>query len=96
MVELDVPRHELGTPVERPVVAHRHHVVEPEDADAHAAHAVGEPFAGPVDEHLLVDPRRAVLADVAGLAREDDRRLALERQQDVGVAMHDREARQVE
>ena len=39
-----------------------HHVVEPEDADALAAHAVGEPLAGAVDEHLLVDPRRPVLA----------------------------------
>ena len=50
---------------ERGEVAHRHHVVEPEDADALAAHAVGEPLAGAVDEHLLVDPRRPVLADVA-------------------------------
>ena len=90
-----VPRDDLGRVLERAIVAHRHHVVEPVDADALASHAVREPVAGLVDEHLVLDPRRAVLADVARLAREDDRRLALERQQHVGVAVHDHEARHV-
>ena len=45
-----------------------------------------------VDEDLVLDPRRPVLADVAGLAREHDRRLALEREQDVRVAVDDHEA----
>ena len=91
----DVPVDELGSAVERGVVAHRHHVVEAVDADALAAHLIGEPLAGAVDEHLLVDPRRAVLADVARLAREDDRRLAVDRQQHVGVAVHDHEAAEI-
>ena len=36
-----------------------------------------------------------MLADVARLAREDDRRLALEREHHVGVAVDDREAGEV-
>src|SRR3954469_13773386 len=36
-----------------------------------------------------------MLADVAGLGGEDDRRVALEREQDVRVAVHDREAAHV-
>src|SRR5580765_2608861 len=48
----------------RAVVADGHHVIEPVDADALAAHAVCEPVARGVDEHLVLDPRRTVLADV--------------------------------
>ena len=65
VVERDVPGHELGRAVRATVVAHRHRVVEPVDADPLAAHLVGEPLARAVDEDLLLDPRRAVLADVA-------------------------------
>ena len=54
-----------------------------------------EPLAGPVDELLLLDPGRGVLADVARLGREDDRRLAVDRQQDIGVAVHDHEAAEI-
>ena len=95
MVELEVPRHDLGGAVELAVVAHCHHVVEPVDADTPPAHLVGDPRAGLVHEHLILDPRRAVLADVGGLARKDDRRIALARQQHVRVAVHDHEARHV-
>ena len=38
MVERDVPADELAAPLQRGVVADRHHVVEPVDADALAAH----------------------------------------------------------
>ena len=48
-----------------------------------------------VGEHLVLDPGRPVLADVARLGREDDRRLALEREQNVGVAVDDLEAGEV-
>ena len=94
-VEPRVPVHELGRGGERRVVAHRHHVVEPVDADALAAQRVREPVAGPVDEDLLGDLRVAVLADVARLGREHDRRLAVERHDDVRVAVDDLEAGQI-
>src|SRR5262249_6068631 len=51
--------------------------------------------AGALDEDLLGDLRVAVLADVARLGREDDRRIALHRQNDVRVAMDDLEAGEV-
>ena len=98
MVELDVPGHKLGCVLQCPVVPHGHDVVEAEDADPlprPVADAVAEPLARPVDEDLLFDPGRAVLADIACLAGEDDRRLAVERQEDVGVAVDDHEAGQV-
>ena len=95
VVERDVPADELAGARERGVVAHGHHVVEPVDADALAAHLVREPVARAVDELLLVDPRRAVLADVARLGREDDRRVAVDRQQHVRVAVHDHEAAEI-
>ena len=82
--------HELGSAVERGEVADGHDLVEAVHADALAAQPAGEPLAGPVDEPLVGDPRVAVLADVPRLAREDDRRLALERSGDVRVAVHDR------
>jgi len=43
----------------------------------------------------LLERRGAVLADVAGLRREDDERLAVGRHDDVGIAVHDLEAGQV-
>ena len=46
-------------------------------------------------EDLLLDPRLAVVADPAGLLREDDRRVALDRHDDVGVAVQDPEAGEV-
>src|SRR5262249_46943581 len=70
-------------------------VVEPVDADALAGETIGEPLAGTVGEHLVLDPRGRVLADVPRLRWEDDRRLALAREQDVGVPMDDDESRQV-
>ena len=95
VIERNVPRDELASVADRRVVAYRHHVVEPVDGDALAAHPVGDPLAGPVDEHLLVDPRRPVLADIARLAREDDRRLGVDREQHVRVSMDDHETAQV-
>jgi hypothetical protein len=94
-VELDVPRHEVDAVGERAVVAHRHRVVEPVRADAAACQPLREPVPGPVDEDLLLDPRRPVLADVARLRREHQRGLTLERQQHVGVAVDDLEPREV-
>ena len=73
-VELDVEGNELE-PVERGAVAHGHDVVEAVDADApppRSPRPVRDVLAGAVVEHLL-DLGRAVLADVARLAREDDR-----------------------
>ena len=43
----------------------------------------------------LLDLRGPVLADVAGLAREDDRRIALRGDDDVRVAVDDLEAGQI-
>ena len=98
-VELLVERDELGRPVgERAVVAHGHHVVEAARrrcasspfarawSAIHAARMLGED---------LLHPRLAVVADPARLAREDDRRVAVDRHDDVGVAVEDAEARQV-
>ena len=48
-----------------------------------------------VDEDLVVDPRVAVLTDVAGLGGEDDRRVTFPRQQHVRVAVDDLESGQV-
>jgi hypothetical protein len=95
-VEGLVERHELE-PVERLVVAHAHHVVEAVDAHAapaRVAGAVGDQCSRPLVEELL-DPRGAVLADVARLAREGDERVAVRRHHDVGVAVHDLEPREV-
>src|SRR5262249_59624974 len=50
---------------------------------------------GAVGEDLLLDLRVAVLADVARLGREHDRRLAVARHDHVRVAMDDLEAREV-
>ena len=51
---------------------------------------VGDVLAGTRVEDLL-ERRRAVLADVARLGREDDERVAVGRQDHVGVAVHDLE-----
>ena len=48
-----------------------------------------------VDEDLILDPRVAVLADVAGLGGEDDRRVAFPGEQDIRVAVDDQEPGQV-
>ena len=95
MVELEVPRHELGGAVERREVAHRHHVVHPVHADALAAQPAGEPLARTVDELLVGDLRISVLADVARLAREDDRRVSVDGDEDVCVAVNDGESAHV-
>jgi len=60
-----------------------------------AGEPIGEPLARTLGEDLVVDPRRRVLAHVARFGGEHDRRLALARKQDVGVAMNDHETRQV-
>lgn len=95
MVELDIPRDQVRGRRQCGVVADGHHVVEPVDADALPAEPLGQPLARALREHLLLDPRVAVLADVARLGRKNDRRVTFERQQHVRVAMHDREAAQV-
>ena len=99
MVEANVPADELGRAAgQLLVVAHGHHVVEPVDTDAIEAgrvDAIAQPVARPVDEDLFLDPARLVLADVARLRWEDDRRVAVLREQHVGVAVHDHEARHV-
>ena len=51
-----------------------------------------EPLARTVDEDLVLDPGGLVLADVARLRREDDGRVALTREEHIGVAMDDDEA----
>src|SRR5205807_4336666 len=94
-IESHVPADARARVPEEAVVPHRQHVVEAVDTDALSAQAIGKPLTGAVCEHLLLDPGRAVLADVAGLAREDDRRLALSRQQHVRIAVHDLEPREV-
>ena len=76
-------------------IGSRHHVVQPVDADlppALVGSPITKPGAGRIDEHLLVDPGLLVLAHVAGLDREDDRWVALERQEHVRVAVDDDEA----
>ena len=96
VVELDVERHEVE-PLEGGVVADGHDVVEAVHADpapAGAAGVFGDVRAGPVDEDLF-ELRRSVLADVARLAREDDQRVAVRGNHDVGVAMDDLEPREV-
>ena len=90
-IDLVTLKEELGRSGERRVVADRHDVVEPVDADALAAQAVREPLARTVGELLVGDLGVAVQTDVARLAREDDRRLSREGNEDVGVAVHDRE-----
>src|SRR5262249_34959976 len=94
-VEPDLPGDELAGLRERSVVPHRQHVVEPVDTDPSAAQALGEPFPRTRGEDLLPDLRVAVLADIAGLGREDDRRLALARHEDIRIAVDDLEAGEV-
>ena len=77
-VELGVERDEVEA-FEGAEVAHGHDVVESVDADPLPAPVAGrgrDVLAGPVVEDLL-ELRRAVLADVPRLGREDDLRLAL-------------------
>ena len=95
-VVLDVEGDEVEA-VERGVVAHGHDVVEPVDADAAppgVPRLLGDRLARARVEHLL-ERRRAVLADVAGLGGEDDERLAVGGDDDVGVAVDDLEAGEV-
>ena len=92
VVELDIPVDELGGAAQRGVVADGHDVVEAVHADALPAQPVGEKLARAVDELLVGDDGVAVQADVARLAREHDGRLALDGDDDVCVAMDDREA----
>ena len=92
-VELDVERHDLES-LERPVVAHGHHVVEAVDADPLPAGVLrvrGDGCARMRVEPLL-EQRGAVLADVARLRREDDERIAVGGDDDVRVAVDDLEA----
>ena len=91
-VEALVPRN--GDVGERPVVAHGHHVVEPVDADLPEP-AVGDPLAGVLGEDLVLDPGLAVVADPPRLLREDHGRVALDREDDVRVAVQEPEAGEV-
>ena len=80
-------------PFERAVVAHGHHVVEAVDADPlppGVARAGGDRPSGMRVEELL-DRGRPVLADVPRLGGEDDERVAVRGQDDVGVAVDDLE-----
>ena len=95
-IELDVERDEIEA-VERLVVAHGHDVVEPVDADplpAGSARVIGDVLARAGVEDLL-ERCRAVLADVPRLRREDDERVPVGGQDDVGVPVHDLEPRHV-
>src|SRR5439155_3388407 len=78
-VEADVPGNELARGFERAIIADRHHVIEPVDAHPFSSELVRKPVSGPLGEHLLLDQGRSMLADIARLAREDDRRLAVAR-----------------
>ena len=96
VVELDIEGNELTT-VERRVIANGHHVVQPVHAEAPPAGSscpVGDVRTRPIDEDLL-QLRRAVLADVPCLAGEDDERVTVGGDDDVGVPVDDLEARQV-
>ena len=96
MIELDVEGDEIEA-VERLVVAHGHDVVEAVDADplpAGSARVIGDVLARAGVEDLL-ERRRAVLADVPCLRRKDDERVAVGRQDDVRVPVHDLEPRHV-
>ena len=95
VVELEIPWHELHAIPHGGEVPHRHYIVEAVDTHSLAREAIDEPFSGKVYEHLVVDPAPSVLPDVTGLGREDDRRVAFDRQDDVGVAVDDLEAREV-
>src|SRR3954449_7301448 len=94
-VELHVERHNLDFVAQSDEVPDGQHVVEPVDTDALAVEPVAEPLAWALGEDLILDPRSSVHADVARLCREDDRRLAVTRQHDIGVTVHDGEAREV-
>src|SRR6266498_2715360 len=78
-IELDVEREDVDLVSQRREVAHGHDVIEPVDADPLAGETFREPLTGPVREHLILDPARAVLAHVARLRREHDRGLAYTR-----------------
>ena len=83
---------------ERAVVAHGHHVVEAVDgepADALRAQVVADPGPGMLGEDRVRDPAVGMVADPARLAGEDRDRVAVRRQQHVGVAVHDAKAREV-
>ncbi len=81
------------------IIAHGHDVVEAVDGDALPACVLGalaQPAAGNVGPDFFLHERLLLVADPAGFLREDQRRLALQRDQDVDVAMNDLEARGVE
>ena len=86
---------EFDPEVRRLEIAHGHHIVESVDPDAQRSQPVSDPLPRAVDEDLVLDPRRAVLADVARLCRKDDRRLALAGKQDVRVPVDDLKSREV-
>jgi hypothetical protein len=81
------------------VVADRQHVVQAIDADALPLLLVGflaHPAAGQVRPDLVAHPGLLLVADPAGLARENKRRFAFQGEYDIHVAVHDLEAGHVE
>ena len=80
-------------------IADCHHVVETINGDALPACVLdtfAQPPAGNVRPNLLLYERLLLVADPARLLREDQDRIALQRDQYVNVAVHDLEARGVE
>ena len=81
------------------IVAHRHDVVESVHGDALPAFIVGalaQPAAGNLGPDFFLHERLLLVADPARLLREDQRRIALQRDENIHVAMNDLEARGVE
>ena len=99
-VEVEVEGHEFeGALLQLAIVAHRHDVVEAVDRDALPAfvlRALAQPAAGNLGPDFFLHERLLLVADPAGLLREDQHRIALQRDEHVDVAMHDLEARGVE
>ena len=81
------------------VIAHGHDEIHAEDADAlpfALDGAIAQPLAGNVGPDLIFHPRLFLVADPAGFAGKNERRLAFERDDDVNVAMNDFESGGVE
>ena len=80
------------------VIAHRHDEIHPVNADALPAsieRALAQPLAWHFGPDVVADPGLGFVADPTRFGGKDDRQVALERQQDIGVAMDDQEAREV-
>ncbi len=95
-IELDVEGHEVE-PGESLVVANRHDVLEPEDADPappRRTRTLGHVRTGTVVEHLL-DRGGPMLAHIPRLGREHDEWLAVAGHDHVRVTMDDLKSREI-